>query len=217
MFISIGMGQRTFFYWKMLISFVRLHTSGRQWLYCPTNTLQKIKFPTLRLHNTNNEMNKTASQSHLCSSLKDSSTISALSCRISAGSNLTPVKKSVFYLYFPTAKDDLVYLHNKKLCQWSFVLMNIVCLCTGCHHLTSNSACLWMSSALCRLRINSASLATRTRWSFMVWLSSLGRREMDISLLQYCINVFTIIIKTFYYIYGCQFTSVRGRKCQADA
>lgn len=40
--------------------------------------------------------------------------------------------------------------------------------------LTSNSACLCTSSALCLLRMNSASLATRTMWSFMAWHRSLS-------------------------------------------
>lgn len=38
---------------------------------------------------------------------------------------------------------------------------------------TSNSACLWTSSARCLFRMNSASLATRTMWSFMAWHSNL--------------------------------------------
>ena len=90
------------------------------------------------------------------------------------------------------------------------ILYSCSCVCARTvPRLTSNSACLWMSSALCRLRINSASLATRTRWSFMVWLSSLRRAQMDISSLENYIHVFKIIIQTFYTkACGCQFISV---------
>lgn len=41
------------------------------------------------------------------------------------------------------------------------------------HRNTSNSACLCTSSALCLFKMNSASLATRTMWSFMAWHRSL--------------------------------------------
>jgi len=39
--------------------------------------------------------------------------------------------------------------------------------------LTSNSACRLISSARCLLKINSASLATLTKWSFIFWLNNL--------------------------------------------
>ncbi len=42
---------------------------------------------------------------------------------------------------------------------------------------TSKSACLTTSSARIRFRINSASLATRTMWSFMAWESSLHKQN----------------------------------------
>lgn len=43
-------------------------------------------------------------------------------------------------------------------------------------NLTSNSACLCTSSALCLFKINSASFATRTIWSFIAWHSNLKRK-----------------------------------------
>lgn len=72
---------------------------------------------------------------------------------------------------------ELVFVYNHNFRRIKKTFHYVRGQVTSFPRLTSNSACLWMSSALCRLRINSASLATRTRWSFMVWLSNLSKRR----------------------------------------
>ena len=58
-------------------------------------------------------------------------------------------------------------------------------------NLTSNSACLCTSSALCLFKINSASFATRTIWSFIAWHSNLKRKiPLELILITLCNSTF---------------------------
>lgn len=100
---------------------------------------------------------------------------------------------------------SLLHLTNDKftVAEFIFPFKRAVFVRFVFPDLTSNSACLWMSSVLCRLRINSASFATRTRWSFMVWLSSLGRRTDAI--MHTCIRTNDVSLN----MCGYHFTSIQ--------
>ena len=64
-------------------------------------------------------------------------------------------------------------IHWNPQTQWGLLCFGVLGFLKEISFLTSNSAWRLISSALCLLKINSASLATLTKWSFIVWLSNL--------------------------------------------